>query len=548
MAVSFSSETHAYGWIKRELKRKGFDTKNPARDPRGEVYTQHECNQNGDIKEALDGGIPENIVQLDARTFWVLEAKSKPKDLDKAYQEAIDYAETANRRSQSLKIILASGVAGSDEDGYRAKTALFLNGEWQVVKIRGKQAIRLLKREEIGYILSHNTQEITKRELTNREVVELSNVINKRLHKAKVTKEKRAATVAVLVLALSESPSLKLASDPDIFINDINTRAEKVFTKSNKTVLWNQIKLVPPSEDNHAFAIALDDVIKHLHRAEIITNSADTDILGSFFEQFLRYGNTVKDIGIVLTPRHICWFVAEILNIASTDVVYDPAVGSGGFLIAAYNRVLEYGTTSDAMRFAKKHIFGADDNGPVASLAFVNMYFRGDGKHNLRNASCFTGRLSAPSIISENVTFKEGKDFGKKEYRIATKVMMNPPFALPADEEKEWKFVNHALDQLQDNGLLFTVLPSSIMYSSEFSYWRGQLMTEHQVLSVVLFPNDLFYPTAVETVGVFIRKGTPQNGKEVLWIRMDDDGFVKWKGFRVEKSGRHYKDWLKKCA
>jgi hypothetical protein len=131
MAVSFSSETHAYGWIKRELKRKGFDTKNPARDPRGEVYTQHECNQNGDIKEALDGGIPENIVQLDARTFWVLEAKSKPKDLDKAYQEAIDYAETANRRSQSLKIILASGVAGSDEDGYRAKTALFLNGEWQ---------------------------------------------------------------------------------------------------------------------------------------------------------------------------------------------------------------------------------------------------------------------------------------------------------------------------------------------------------------------------------------------------------------------------------
>jgi hypothetical protein len=55
------------------------------------------------------------------------------------------------------------------------------------------------------------------------------------------------------------------------------------------------------------------------------------------------------------------------------------------------------------------------------------------------------------------------------------------------------------------------------------------------LLSVFLFPGDLFYPVAVESVGVFIKKGIPQGKTKVLWVRLDDDGFTKWKGYRIEK-------------
>jgi len=539
-----SSETHAYGWIKRELKRRGFNTHNPNRDPHGEVYTQHECQGHDELKRGLGGEIPENMVRLGARSFWVIEAKAKPSELPKAFREAKGYGDKVNGNTQEIRVVLASGVAGSDEDGYRAKTAYLKSGKWEEVTLEGNPLRRLPKKEECTRIQSQDTAQIAKRELTTREIVDLSNRINRKLHGAKVTKEKRAPTVAVLLCALSKSPGLRLTDSADVFVSDINSRAEAIFLASEKKHLWSQIKLVAPSEDNKAYAGALDEVILELHRAEIVSASPDSDVLGSFFENFLRYGNTSKDLGIVLTPRHICRFVAEIMDVEDTDMVYDPALGTGGFLIAAFNHVRSKRTQADANRFAKNRIYGCDEYGPVASLAFANMYFRGDGKHNLRNASCFGGHLSASSSSARRARFRDGKEFKSREKRVSTKVMMNPPFAQNENDEYEYRFVDHALDQLQDKGLLFTVLPSSVMYAHEFAWWRTELLEDNQLVTVVLFPNDLFYPVAVESVGVFLRKGVPHSDNVVLWIRLDDDGFTKWKGFRIEKHGQDHRQVL----
>jgi hypothetical protein len=65
------------------------------------------------------------------------------------------------------------------------------------------------------------------------------------------------------------------------------------------------------------------------------------------------------------------------------------------------------------------------------------------------------------------------------------------------------------------------------------------------LLAVVLFPGDLFYPVAVETVGVFLRVGVPHGTAETLWIRLDDDGFTKC---RIERHGLNYRDFLSSRA
>jgi hypothetical protein len=173
------------------------------------------------------------------------------------------------------------------------------------------------------------------------------------------------------------------------------------------------------------------------------------------------------------------------------------------------------------------------------------MHFRGDGKHNLRNEDCLNLRLVGTSPAARRAVFKEGSEPGPREHHVVTRVMMNPPFAQGESAQAEYRFVDHGLAQLQDNGLLFTVLPASVLYAREFAWWRANLRASHRVLCVVLFPGDLFYPVAVESVGVFLRKGgVPHGDNKVLWVRMDDDGFVKWKGFRVEKAGRHHRQWL----
>jgi len=50
---------------------------------------------------------------------------------------------------------------------------------------------------------------------------------------------------------------------------------------------------------------------------------------------------------------------------------------------------------------------------------------------------------------------------------------------------------------------------------------------------VITFPQELFYPVGVLTVGVFIKKGVPQKEQRVLWIRATHDGFRLKKGRRL---------------
>lgn len=117
-----------------------------------------------------------------------------------------------------------------------------------------------------------------------------------------------------------------------------------------------------------------------------------------------------------------------------------------------------------------------------------------------------------------------------------TKVMMNPPFALKRSDEKEFRFLDQALGQMQDEGLLFSVLPYSTMVKPHaYRQWRKySLLPHHTLLAVVTFPIDVFYSVEVTTVGVFIRKGIPHpEGQNVLWVRALNDGLLKSKGKRL---------------
>ena len=122
----------------------------------------------------------------------------------------------------------------------------------------------------------------------------------------------------------------------------------------------------------------------------------------------------------------------------------------------------------------------------------------------------------------------------KKRIPPITKVLMNPPFSQKASKEKEYHFIEHALKQMQNEGLLFCVLPVSVMIEKPTLHWRKDLLKNNTILSVITFPDDLFYPTGTHTLGLFIKKGIPQpKDQKVLWARVLNDGFLKKKGKRL---------------
>ncbi|MBH3281271.1 N-6 DNA methylase [Serratia marcescens] len=337
-------------------------------------------------------------------------------------------------------------------------------------------------------------------------------------------------------------------ASPDVFIKDINNRAEDILIHHAKREFADYIELKLPQESSakEKYKSAVAKVYFLLRKINIkAAMDGSHDLLGKFYEVFLKYGNGAKDIGIVLTPRHITEFGAEILNIVSTDLVYDPACGTGGFLVAAYDKVRREDIKGVEM-FKKHRIFGIEQQANVAALAIVNMIFRGDGKNNIINGDCLTVDLNMKVRNKEasaeyiNRVNTSDDDTSEKASLLppVTKVMMNPPFSLKRDDEQEYTFINHALNQMREGGLLLCVIPVSVMYASgKEAEWRKRLIEYNTLLSVISLPNDLFYPQAsVESVIIIVKKGIPQENNKCLFVRIKDDGFLKQKRRRIKNN------------
>ena len=80
--IKNDSEFRLYPLILEKLKDLGWNTKTISRG--GSVYTQTELRNNEELKFALDGKVPENIVKINEKEYWVIEAKSDPGHLNKA--------------------------------------------------------------------------------------------------------------------------------------------------------------------------------------------------------------------------------------------------------------------------------------------------------------------------------------------------------------------------------------------------------------------------------------------------------------------------------
>lgn len=512
-----NSEFRAYVHIENELSALGWNTSNPAMRGDGEVYTQNECSNNSIIKQFLNKERPENVVIVRDNKFWVIEAKKSSKDIEIAIKEAKEYGDKLNK--ERVYAPLVSAVAGDGIEPFIIKSYYFYKGEWVEVEANGKKLTGLIPKDIARYFVDHDTYKTEQFQLPDELYYQKAKNINEILHLGSINKNYRARVISALLLAMLDDTPINLENSAYTLISEINARVETKLNEHNKRDFAPYINIkLPPSPDNHVkFRKALIDTIQELKSLNIRSAmNSGTDILGRFYEVFLKYGNGAKEIGIVLTPRHITKFAVEVANISYKDILFDPACGTGGFLVAGFDNV-KRNSNEDQLNFFKTNgIYGIEQEPEVMALALVNMIFRGDGKNNIVEGNCFT------------------KAIPKK----ATKVLMNPPFALKKDDEKEFKFIDRALEQMDDGGLLIAIIPSTIMFKSQNALkWRKNLLNNHTLAGVIKLPEDLFYPVAVHTSLVIIKKGTPhKNDANVYWGNLVD-GYKKKKGTMRPTSG-----------
>lgn len=388
-----TTEHDAYHFIEENLKNLGWDTRCP---PNGRVYTQNECLNHPEIQRAFGARRPENIVKISETKYWVIEAKKEHSNLQLAVEEARGRIKEINESSNTIEGKIISGVAGNREDGYLIKNEYYDGTDFKTITINGKEASGLLSPENVETIISQDSPDIEDIVIDEALFLSKAERINEILHNGAINKNYRARVMAALLLSMVDVTPPNIDASPRGLIRDINARVVNVLEEEGKPEFKDLITItLPPSPDNHVkFKKALVETIQELNILNIRSAmNSGADVLGKFYEVFLKYGNGAKEIGIVLTPRHITKFAVEVLNVNVNDIVFDPTCGTGGFLVSSFDYVKGNANPEQIDKFKEYNLFGIEQEPEVVALAVVNMIFRGDGKNNIKEGSCFHNNI-----------------------------------------------------------------------------------------------------------------------------------------------------------
>ena len=311
---------------------------------------------------------------------------------------------------------------------------------------------------------------------------------------------------------------------------DARKRIDNLFEESTKR--WKGI-----FEENEKILLTDESVayiVSALQKAYLLKSPAD--ILGAAFEVMVNpemKGNK----GQYFTPRHVVKMCIDIIAPKDRETVFDPACGSGGFLIRAMDNVYkqienerddENDIIENKKDYASECIFGMDYDKTIAKVAKAYMLIWGDGRSNI--ASC--DGLNSNNWDDETMSkFMVGRG-NERKLRQFDIIVTNPPFAGDISNDdtlmlyelayktdkkgnkkkvnkigKEKLFIERCLNMLVPGGRMAIVLPRGIIKNYTDERIRRYIMEHAIVIGAVGLGGNVFKPfTNTKTIVLFLQK------------------------------------------
>ena len=249
--------------------------------------------------------------------------------------------------------------------------------------------------------------------------------------------------------------------------------------------------------------------------------------LGDAFEYLLSVLGVQGDAGQFLTSRHIIDFIVTVVDPQKDEVVLDPACGTAGFLISAYNHILASNTDGDGRSTLTpddrgrlvNNFTGYDISPDMVRLSLVNMYLHG---------------FREPHIYEYDTLTSEER---WNEY--ADIILANPPFMSPRggirphnrfsvqSKRSEVLFVDYMAEHLTPNGRAGIIVPESIIFQSQTAYRQlRKMLVEDYLVAVVSLPAGVFNPySGVKTSILLLDPALAKRANHVAFFKVENDGF-----------------------
>lgn len=279
---------------------------------------------------------------------------------------------------------------------------------------------------------------------------------------------------------------------------------------------------------------------------------SDADTKGDLFEHVLRQIKQAGELGQFRTPRHVIRTIVEMVDPKVGETVYDPAAGTAGFLVAAYNHMRLANSSPGAIQqveidgkiqtrglgdklssaqlsaIQNKTFFGNDVDPKMIRLATMNLTLRG-----LPNV-----RVLKRNALTEGLDTERKAELGlpQEGYHV---VLANPPFSGRVDKDRivedvkvgtstatELLFLKYMMDSLRPGGRCGVIVPEGVLFGSTGAHkeLRRQLIENNRLEAVLSLPGGVFQPySGVKTSVLFFRRGGKT--ENVMFLRADNDGY-----------------------
>ena len=254
----------------------------------------------------------------------------------------------------------------------------------------------------------------------------------------------------------------------------------------------------------------------------------DSEDLGNAFEYLLQIMGSQGDAGQFRTPRHIIDMMVEITAPQKNETILDPACGTAGFLISAYNYIKKSNVdaegnstlNADDQKRITANFAGYDISPDMVRLSRVNMYLH---------------RFTTPNISEyDTLTSLEKWD---DTYDV---IFANPPFMTPkggitphkryrvSAKRAEVLFVDYIAEHLNPTGRAAIVVPEGIVFQSQTAYknLRQFLVDDGYLYGVISLPAGVFNPySGVKTSILLIDRTLAKEKDSILFVKLNNDGF-----------------------
>jgi hypothetical protein len=521
------------------------------------------------------------ISKGEKKFMFVFEAKSK--GLKKATNESLHYTNFLKGETHNL-FRCSIDVDGLKIIHYKTTKELPINSVSQLISTKKDDFINYLEQVQ-------SIQDISSEDKSKEELLSIIRNLNSSLREVGLSGQDRIDFASSLFLVkeifdLVDEDFKKTHFSGIIHsnkllttlnkINDIATLEEikEIFPDMSHLIIDNQIinmekfnKVISKNTSEtqtkaSSSGSSLNERIKSLLTNEVLNlTKTDFDFRGLIVEEFThgnKGGGVSKEYGEFFTPRHIIKFVVGLSQLEKGDKIFDPAFGTGGFLIEGFKELVKLNDNIIDERLKKYTIYGSELHDWNVKAAKASLIALGDGHSNLINTDFIHGfndwRIEKePKVIKEQLklSIKEiDKDDSLNEEQKEDKInnikslnahfhpnvtLMNPPYSL-GGEMSEWHFVkkcfDNVLEQSSIDGIerkLLVVLPyESIEKENTLIHQYSNYIDAY-----ISLPYGVFQKYTDVRTQIIIMKTTPRytnlsNRKtEPLFIsKVEADGFT----------------------